>query len=325
MRRISFIQIVLVLVTALLLTSCSGKGDNSTTGLTVDGEKLSVVATTTIVGDVVGNIGGDVINLQVLMTPDTDPHSFEPSPQDLTVLEGADVVFINGLGLEEFLGSMVEGIASSDKIVSLSENVKTIQFAGDLYEGDPDEGEHEGEEHDHGSLDPHVWMDPNNIMVWADEVAARLAEIDPANTETYQANALAYKQQLSELDSWIVDQVEKIPSDQRQLVTDHQVFGYFSNRFGFEMIGTVIPGTSTLAEPSAQQLAELEDTIKATGASVIIVSISVNPALAERVANDTGVKLVPLYTGALSAKDGPASTYIEMMRYNVDAIAAALQ
>lgn len=327
---------------------------------------LSVVATTTIVGDVVANVGGDLIEQQTLMTPSDNPHGYEPSPQDLTTLESADVVFVNGLGLEEFLGEMVEGIAGSEKVVSLSDDVDTIAFAGDHdhdHEGeehDHDEDEHEGEEHEHeemegeeheheemegeehehegeehehegeehvheaGSVDPHVWMDPNNIIVWVDTIVDTLSELDPANAGAYAANGEAYKQELAELDSWIVEQVDQIPAEQRLMITDHKAFGYFANRYGFEMIGAVIPSYSTLSEPSAQELAELEDAIVDTGARVIFVGKTVNPALAERVATDTGVSLAFIYTGALSEAGGPASTYIDLIRYNVETMVEAL-
>ena len=206
------IALAAALIAVLLVACGSGVSGNDLGDASTNTEgKLSVVTTTTIVGDVVSHVAGDLVDQQTLMTPADNPHGFEPSPQDLTVLESADVVFINGLGLEEFLGEMVEGIAGSEKIVSLSENVDTIAFADeDEHEGeehdedeqegeahDHDEDEQEGEAHEHAGVDPHVWMDPNNITVWVDTVVDTLSELDPENAATYAANGLAYKQGLS--------------------------------------------------------------------------------------------------------------------------------
>jgi len=188
MFKNSFFSFMGILVpVALLVSACSSQASPAgQADVQPEGEaKLSVVATTTIVGDVVANVGGDSIDLKVLMSPDTDPHSFEPSPQDLTALESADVVFVNGLGLEEFLGQMVEGIAGSDRIVSLSENVQTIEFAGDH---DHEHEEATPEEHAHGSIDPHVWMDPNNVIVWVDTASqVKQAGSDNAGASSQRA------------------------------------------------------------------------------------------------------------------------------------------
>ncbi|MGB9594003.1 MAG: metal ABC transporter substrate-binding protein, partial [Anaerolineae bacterium] len=184
--------------------------------------------------------------------------------------------------------------------------------------------EHEGEaEHEGG--DPHTWFDPNNVRVWARNIRDTLSALDPANAAVYQANAQSYIARLEELDAWIRQQVAQVPPDNRKLVTDHTAFTYFAARYGFEQVGAIFPGYSTLASPSARELAALEDAIRAQGVKAVFTGKTVNPALAERVAQDTGVRLVFLYTGSLGGAGSPASTYLDMMRYNVSVIVDALR
>lgn len=306
-------------------------------------QKLRVLATTTLVGDVVSNIAGDAIELSVLLPVGVDPHSFTPTPQDVAKVSQADVVFANGAGLEEFLQALLESAGATEKVVAVSEGIPLLQgeahsHAGEeehANEGEPAEeavpikeatGEGEyGHEHEHAAGDPHTWFDPNLVMIWAENIAKTLSEKDPQNAATYQNNAADYTAQLRELDQWIRQQVETIPPQSRQLVTDHKAFAYFAERYGFTHVGAVLPGFSTLAEPSAQELAALEDAIRQLGVKAIFVGTTVNPNLAQRVADDTGVKLVYLYTGSLSEKDGPANTYLNFMRYNVSTIVEALK
>lgn len=293
-----------------------------------EGQTLHVVATTSLVGDVVGIIGGATINLTVLMPPGTDPHTFEPTPRDLATLSEADVIFINGVGLESFLEPMLQSSSiNQDRIISVSHGVTALALDHDHAEEHADEGDHsaEGEEeHDHGEFDPHVWFSPLNVVSWADTIEQTLAHADPAHASEYATRAAAYRQELHDLDTWIREQVAQIPEQNRKLVTDHEAFGYFAHEYGFEQVGAVIPGASTLAEPTAKELADLEDAIREQGVSAIFVGSTVNPDLSERVAQDTGTKLVPLYTGSLSEKGGPADTYLKMMQYDTQAIVAAL-
>jgi ABC-type Zn uptake system ZnuABC Zn-binding protein ZnuA len=149
--------------------------------------------------------------------------------------------------------------------------------------------------------------------------------MDPDNEETYRRNASAYQKELAELDRWIEAQVAQVPPEQRKLVTDHETLNYFAQRYGFETVGAVIPGFSTLAEASAQELAALEDTIRSLGVKAIFLDSTVNPTLAERVAQDTGTRLVRVYSGSLSEAGGEAGTYVDYMRYNTNAIVSALR
>ncbi|MEJ2597428.1 MAG: metal ABC transporter substrate-binding protein [Anaerolineales bacterium] len=278
-------------------------------------DQLHVVATTTIVGDVVRNIGGDAIQLDVLLPPGSDPHSFDPTPQDVAKVANADLIFANGAGLEVFLTPLLKNADSNAQVVYLSDGIQLIRFQSNL----------PGEESGSGGGDPHTWFDPQNVKLWVQNIEKALIAKDPGNSQTFDANAKRYTQQLNDLDSWIQAQVGQIPPGQRKLVTDHEAFTYFAARYGFQQVGAIVPGYSTLAQPSAQELAALEDAIHKLGVKAVFVGETVNPKMAERVAQDTGVKLVYLYTGALSDSSGPASTYLDFMRYDVNQIVSGLK
>ncbi len=271
---------------------------------------LSIVATTSILGDVARQIGGSRVTVGALLPIGVDPHSYEPRPRDIVAITEADLVLVNGLGLEETLEPLLE---NAKRAVIVSDGIEALPF----------EGEHGGEE-EHG-LDPHVWQDPNNVILWARNIAEAFAQADPAHADEYASNAEKYIAELTALDAWIVEQVSLIPESNRKLVTEHATFGYFAARYGFEQIGAVIPSVGTGSSPSAQELAALEDKIRAGGVKAVFVGSTVSPDLSRRVAEDTGVQLVFLFTDSLSPVGGGAETYLEFMRYNVDAIVEALQ
>lgn len=321
-------RFILLVVLAAILAACVETTPTPAAG--EDEGKLHVVATTTLVGDVVRTVGGDAITLIVLLPPGAEPHGFQPSPQDLTVLAQADLVFVNGFDLEETLMPAIEGAIADGKIVSVSDGVGPIEAADAEHEaGASAEEEHDAgasaeEEHKHG-IDPHTWTDPNNVMIWTDNIARALVAADPARKGDFESRAAAYKDELAALDASIREQVAQIPEGNRKLVTDHAVFGYFARRYGLEQIGAVVPGYSAVAEPSAKELAALEDTIRALGVKAVFVGNTVNPNLAERVANDTNTRLMYIYTDSLSDAGGPAATYLDFMRHNVDVFAEGLR
>jgi ABC-type Zn uptake system ZnuABC Zn-binding protein ZnuA len=253
----------------------------------------------------------------VLLPPDADPHSFDPSPQEVALITRADLVFMNGLGLEIFMQDILDNADSQATVVSVSEGVEAIELGEEHEEGE--------EEEEQGGEDPHVWMNPLNLRVWAENIAEALSQLDPDSAQAYQINSTAYIAELEELDAWAAEQIAQIPEEQRILVTDHESFAYFAEHYGFTLVGALIPGYSTAGEPSAADLAALEQAIGEYDVPAIFVGISVNPALAEQVARDTGTRLVPVYTESLSAETGQPSTYLEMMRYDVEAIVAALK
>ncbi|HNT74458.1 MAG TPA: metal ABC transporter substrate-binding protein [Anaerolineae bacterium] len=295
--------------------------------------RLKVVATTTIVGDVVHQIGGEAIDLTVLLSPGSDPHSFSPAPQDVAAISDADVVFINGAGLEEFLTDLLENAGGEAELIDLSQDLALLKFAGaehdeGAHEGEHDEGAHEGDEHEgehHHEMDPHIWTSPRNVLIWTVSIELTLSRLDAVNAKTYQTNAAAYREELAALDAWIVEQIAQIPEARRVLLTDHLAFDYLAAHYGLEQLGAVVPGYSTAAQPSAQDIAALEDAIRAYAVPAIFVGSTVNPALSQRVAEDTGIQLVFLYTGSLTDPDGDAPSYLAYMRCNVNAIVAALK
>jgi ABC-type Zn uptake system ZnuABC Zn-binding protein ZnuA len=317
----------LLFIAIFILTACS-----PTEASPGEADRLKVVATTTIVGDVVAQIGSDLIDLSVLLPVGADPHSFDPTPQDIAKVAEADLVFANGIGLEEFLDPLIESAGAQDKVIHVSEGTDFLMFEGEHdhdHEGeehrDEHEGEaHEGEEHEHQGADPHTWTDPNNVIIWVQHIEHQLSQMDPKNAASYQANAQAYQAELESLDAWIQEQIARIQADNRKLVTDHALFGYFAKAYGFEQVGALIPGYSTLAEPTAQELAAIEDAIHELNVKAIFVGNTINPALAERVAQDTGTVLVFVYTGSLSEPAGEAPTYLDYMRYNTKAFVEAL-
>ncbi len=282
------------------------------------GEKLRVVATTSIVRDVVANVGRDLIDLALLIPTGTDPHSFEPIPQDVAAVADAHVLLANGVGLEGFLEPLLESAGSSRRVVELSTGIRLLDAGEDRDQ--PAEGTLRDP-----AMDPHTWTDPNNVMVWVDNTERTLSTLDPRNAEVYQAAAQAYRAQLDELDRWVREQVAQIPVEQRLLVTDHLLFGYLARQYGFTQVGAIIPAYTSLAQPSAKELVELEEAIRDAGVKAVFVGHAVNPNLAETVARDTGTQLVLLYTGSLTENGGDADTYLDYVRYNVSAIVAALK
>jgi ABC-type Zn uptake system ZnuABC Zn-binding protein ZnuA len=244
----------------------------------------------------------------------TDPHSFDLTPRDVVKVSGADVVFVVGGGLEAFLDNLIESADVEDKVFSVSEGIDFLDTTGEHNHGDEDQ-----------FGDPHTWMDPANVMVWVGNIQAELAELDPSNANVYQHNAEAYKNELESLDLWIREQLPQIPVQSRKFLADHNLFAHYADAYGFEQVGALIPGYSSLAEPSAQELAQVEDAIKTTGVKVILVGYSANTSLAERVSRDTGTRIVYIYTGSLSEPDGDAGTYLAYMRYNTNAIVDALK
>lgn len=304
--------------------------------------RLKVVATTTLIGDIVSRVGGEDVDLKVIMPRGVDPHSYEPTPADVAAIADADVVFMNGLGLEELIEPLIENAGGSARVVAVSRGIETVGLEGEHGSHDDsadreDEAapQDDRESHDEGDgrsrddyglhvVDPHVWFDPANVAVWTENVATTLGDLDPDRFEVYRDRAGTYRIELDELDRWIVEQVAAIPPARRRLVTDHQVLGYFAKRYGFEQVGS-LHGFSTLSEPSAAELARLMDRIEELAVPAVFVGTTVNPSLAERVARDTGTRVAVIYTGSLSEPGSPAATYVGFMRHNVSAIVEALE
>jgi ABC-type Zn uptake system ZnuABC Zn-binding protein ZnuA len=323
-KRLAWVGIAVLVVAAL--SACGGTPTSEQVRdpaelepIPLDaGERLYVVGTTNIVGDVISNVGGDQIELTVLIGLGIDPHSYVPTPADSAAIHDAHVVFANGAGLEANLDQVFGSAGGRAAQVYLSDGLQHRLLEGVL---EPDSDEHA---HEEGEVDPHVWFDVKNVIAWVDTIEQVLSALDPGNAAAYQANAASYTQELEALDAWVVEQTASIPEANRKLVTNHPSFGYLAGRYGLEQIGAVYP-LSPSAEPSARDIALLEDAIREYGVPAVFAESTVNPKLAEQVADDTGVKLVPLYSGSLGTPGSGAETYIALIRYDVNAIVSALK
>ena len=295
MRRLAQIW-TLTLLLALALVSCSG------------GAVPDVLTTTTILADVARNVAGDRLSVGSLLPAGTDPHSYQPVPQDATLVDRSKVLVVHGADYEEFLQPLLNTAGGEETVIEVSRGVRLLS----------------GPESEQ-AMDPHVWLDPNNVIVYVDNIREGLTQFDPDNAEVFEANAGAYIDQLTELDAWINGQVAQIEPKRRVLVTNHEAFGYFAERYGFTVVGAVIPGFSSGASPSAQQMADLIEQIKLYEAPAIFLDASDNPDLAKQIAAETGIKVISdLHLESLT-QGGPAGTYIDMMRDNVTKIVQALQ
>jgi manganese/iron transport system substrate-binding protein len=299
--KINHLFYSLLMVGIWVLTAC-GNG----TASPPDG-RLRVLATTSIVADVVQRVGGDYIDLTTLMPVGTDPHEYLPRPQDAAAIADADIVFVNGAGLEESLQPILESAGAAEDVVEVSNGVKILSLSGAK------------------GNDPHTWMDPNNVLIWVENIAAALSTADPGHVTSYEANASAYSGSLLDLDAWIRTEVDQVVPENRLLVSDHFVLGYFALRYGFTQVGSITGSFSTEAAPSAQELAALEDEIRSLRVRAIFVTEASNQTMADQIALDTGIPAVWLYHASLTNSSGPAASYLEFMRYNVNAIVVALK
>lgn len=298
---------LLAALCAVVVAACGGGSGADPAGPTDD--RLRVVATFSILGDVVANVGGDRVALTTLVGPDGDAHVYEPTPQDAAAIANAAVVFENGLGFEAWLDELVEGSGTTAVRVVTTDGIE----AGVLVE--------EGVE----EQDPHVWQDVRNEIVVAEHVRDALVAADPDGKDAYEANAAAYMDELEALDAEIEERVASLPAERRKLVTTHDAFGYFARRYGFEIVGTALPLSTEAADPAAGDVAALVDRIEAAGVPAIFAENIENQALLERIANDAGVEPGPdLYSDALGPAGSAGATYLGMMRTNVDAIVGAL-
>jgi len=284
------------------------------------GEPLHVVASFSVLGDLVKDVGGDAVQVTTLIGPGVDAHTYDPAPSDLVVLEGADVVFENGLGFEPWLDRFFESAQPSAARIVVSEGItpRTI---------DDETAESAQEAQQHGGVDPHVWHDAANAIVMVGNIRDALVSADPAHADRYEANATATIARFQELDAWIREQVATLPQDRRKLVTSHDTFGYFADAYGFEIIGTALGSLSTEAgDPSARDIGLLVEEIAAAGVPAIFAENVANPDLMTAIAAEAGVQLAPtLYTDALGPPGSPGETYDGMMRSNVMTIVDALK
>ncbi|MET8894127.1 zinc ABC transporter substrate-binding protein AztC [Streptomyces albogriseolus] len=306
--RALLVTLVSFFVLAATATGCAGGDD----------DRPRVVVTTNILGDITREIVGDEADVSVLMQPNADPHSFGLSAVQAAELENADLVVYNGLGLEENVLRHVEAAHESGVATfAAGEAADPLTFHGE--EGGPDD--------EAGEPDPHFWTDPDRVRKAAGLIADQVVEhVDGVNEKAVRDNAAHYDGQLADLTAWMEKSFATVPEGRRALVTNHHVFGYLADRFGFRVIGAVIPSGTTLASPSSSDLRSLTRAMEKAGVRTVFADSSQPTRLAEVLRQEMGgdVDVVSLYSESLTEKGKGAGTYLQMMRANTSAMAEGL-
>jgi ABC-type Zn uptake system ZnuABC Zn-binding protein ZnuA len=275
---------------------------------------VSVVTSNTVLADLVRNVGGDMVQVRSLTPAGVDPHTFQPTPDSIKLLSQARLLFFNGTGLEEWWDKTIRSVKKPEvPVIELSKGLASIKMPGHS---------HGGHSHAEGQ-DPHVWLDPILAKAYVEKIRDALRQADGANAGLYADRTKAYQAKLDQLDAWIRAEVEKIPAPRRKIVTFHNAFQYFANRYGLAVKGFVV--VSPGKEPSAKALAELTRRIKQEQIPAVFAEADFNPKMLEVLARDAGVKVVTnLYDGSLSSGP-PADTYLNMMQHNVTQMVNALR
>jgi zinc/manganese transport system substrate-binding protein len=274
-------------------------------------EKLKIVASFSVLGDMVKAIAGDHADVTTLVGPDGDAHTFEPSPADAKTIADANIVFINGLGLERWMESLARSAEYKGPLVVASDGVKTRTMV------------EEEEGNAQTITDPHAWQDLKNGVIYTNNIVAALSQADPSHAPDYKSTGDAYIAGLKALDADVRKQIETVPPDKRRVITSHDAFGYFGAAYGIVFLAP--EGLSTESEASAGDVAKLVDQIRREGIKALFVENVTDPRMIEMIGKETGVKLGgALYSDALSPPDGPAPHYIDMFRNNVPKLVAAM-
>jgi ABC-type Zn uptake system ZnuABC Zn-binding protein ZnuA len=289
-------------VVALLVAGCSTTGGDRAAG----GGELRVVATTTQVADLASNVGGDRVRVTSLLKPEIDAHDYEPSPADIDALARADLVVQNGVGLEEWLRDTIASSGYDGPVVDASQGVALRRVGGEP--------------------DPHIWQSPRNATTMAANIERGLAGADPAGAAAFEANLAAYTRQLEALDAEVERQIDSLAS--RKIVTNHDAFAYYLDRYGLELVGSVIPSFDSSAELSGRDIRDLVARIRASGARAVFSETSLPPRTAETIAREAGVRVVTgedaLYGDSLGPPGSDGDTYLKMIRHNTATIVSNL-
>jgi len=286
-----------------LLTACQPAA-NQTSGLP------RVLAAESFLADIAQNVAGDRLTVETLVPLGADPHEYQPTPKDAAKIAESQVLIVNGIGYEWWLQKTLDTVGGERMVVVTSAGLTASPAtAGQHPEGDP-----------------HMWLDLARVVRYVENIRDDLSQADPAGKDVYTNNAGTYLARLKDLDQWIKTEVARIPPERRLLITNHESLGYFAQAYGFTIVGAVIPSVTSDASPSAQQMANLIQTIKSSGASTIFLDVGANPDLALQIATETGAKVVAdLYLETLSTPNGPAPTYLDMLKYDVTQIVNALE
>jgi zinc/manganese transport system substrate-binding protein len=279
-------------------------------------EKLPVVASFSILGDFVKNVGGDRVSVALLVGPEGDAHVYQPSPADAKKLAGAKVIFVNGFKLEGWIDRLIKASGTKASVVVATKGITPREME------DNDEAK-KGQAHEHAGVDPHAWQSIANARIYVANIRDALMAADPRGKGIYEKNAAAYLAKLAAVETEVKEGIAKIPAERRRIITSHDAFGYFGAAYGFEFIAP--QGVSTETEASARDVAKIIRQIKAQKIPAVFLENISDPRLMQRIAAETGAKLGgKIYSDALSAESGSASTYIDMMRHNIRQLSAAL-
>ena len=298
-----------ILALSIVLIACTG-GSAEAGCPEIDGREINVVATTPMIGEFVSQVGGDNINLTVLMPAEADPHTYDPAPQDAGTIADADLVFYTGLKYEPAaLVKLLENSACSAEVLAeVGENVFPIEFKEGGHDDHDEEGHDDHDEeghddhdeeghddhagHDHGAYDPHFWFDPNRVAYAAEYIESKLVEFDPSNASEYEAAGKAYVTELKGLVGQVSELISTIPSQNRKLITTHESLGYLEAKFGLEVLSTIIPSIDSANEISPSQLVGVIDVIEDNNVKVIFIEAEAPSVYAETIVAETGIKAV---------------------------------
>ena len=330
-----------VIALSLVLIACSG-GSAEAGCPEIDGREINVVATTPMIGEFVSQVGGDNINLTVLMPPEADPHTYEPAPQDAGKIADADLVFYTGLMYEPapLIELLENSVCGAEALAEVGENVFPIEFkegGHDDHHGEKGHDDHDEEGHDdhdeeghddhddhggheghgHGAYDPHFWFDPNRVVYAAEFIESKLVQFDPSNSANYEAAGETYVSELKSLTSQVSELISSVPSQNRKLITTHESLGYLEAKFGLEVLSTIIPDLDSSNEISPAQLVGVIDVIEDNNVKVIFIESEAPSVYAETIVAETGIKAVEgLWVETLR----PGQTYPEFLMTAVELI-----
>lgn len=283
--------------------------------VTARAEPIPVVASFSILADFARNVGGDRVAVTALVGPGGDSHVYTPTPADARTVAAAKLVVVNGLGFEGWLPRLVKAAGGKATVVEAARGVAPRKAADDDHD--------HGHDHGHDAVDPHAWQSVANAKIYVTNIRDALIAVDPAGTDAYRAHATAYLAQLDALEAEVRKAVATIPAARRKVISSHAAFGYFADRYGIAFIAP--QGVSTEAEPSARAVAALIRQIKRQQLPAVFLENMTDPRLARRIAAETGAKIGgTLYADSLTAENGPAPTYIAMVRHNIKALTDAL-
>ena len=304
-------------------------------------DKVKAVASFSILGEMVKEVGGDRVVVVTLVGPDGDAHVYQPTPAAAKTLASSDILFINGLGFEGWMERLETSSGFEGKVVTVSDGVTPLDIAEERAHGDEigenhdehakhedekheHEEEHAGHEgHHHGDIDPHAWQSLANGKIYVANIRNALIAADPEGKAVYEANAAKYLAAIAKEESAVKEAIAKLPPERRKIITSHDAFGYFGNAYGLEIIAP--EGVSTESEASAQDVAKIIRQIKAEHIPAVFLENVTDHRLLDQIARETGAKIGgTLYSDALSRPDGPAPTYLDMFRHNIETLTQAL-